>query len=90
MRKKLRLTLMMIGLLLLFALVTVAYAGSGYDLSWHTLAGGGSTSSKAGYVLADTGGQLASGVSTGNGYALRGGFWQGSAENRVFLPAVVR
>ena len=51
-----------------------------YDLSWHTIDGGGATFSAGGdFELGGTIGQHDAGPSagpmTGNGYELRGGFW---------------
>jgi hypothetical protein len=46
-----------------------------YDLSWHTIDGGGASSSGGGYVLESTGGQPDVDALTGGGYELQGGFW---------------
>ena len=52
----------------------------GYDLSWHTIGGGGSASSGAQVQLVGTIGQAdAGGLLNGGGFALRGGFWPGVA-----------
>lgn len=69
-----------------------AQAGSGYDLSWHTIDGGGASSATGGgYALAGTIGQADAGFQTGGSYALQGGFWPGSVYlRRVYLPLVTR
>lgn len=66
--------------------------GSGYDLSWWTVDGGGGTfSSGPGYLLGGTLGQPDAGVLSGPGYTLTGGFWQSAAGiYRVYLPLVAR
>jgi hypothetical protein len=82
---------------LLLALVSLAVAesGNGYDLSWWTVDGGGTTSSTAGgYSLSGTAGQPDAGVLEGVGYSLLGGFWRGGATVgdtiRLYLPIVLR
>src|SRR6187397_609507 len=56
-----------------------AQTGGGYDLTWSTLDCGSPVVSAGGsYVLGGTTGQADSGVLTGSGYTLQGGFWQGS------------
>jgi hypothetical protein len=58
---------------------TWAQTGGGYDLTWSTLdCGSPATSTGGSYVLGGTTGQAEIGVATGSGYALQGGFWQGS------------
>ena len=69
--------------------------GSGYDLTWSTVDGGGTTfSTGGGYSLGATAGQADAGVLTGGGYTLAGGFWRGGAVAggvyKVYLPVVVR
>jgi hypothetical protein len=69
-----------------------AQAGSGYDLSWNTIDGGGAMFSTGGsYSLGGTIGQPDAGALSGGGYTLVGGFWGGamSAYN-VYLPVVLR
>jgi len=111
MRQALKAALVVIGLLLL-ALTALAQSGSessaspgtGYDLSWWTVDGGGTTfttPSGTGYTLGGTVGQPDAGLLTGGeepnspgtGYTLGGGFWGGGAlaiEHDVYLPLVVR
>ena len=82
-------------LLLLAALpsaVARAQSGSGYDLTWYTVDGGGYTWSIGdGYRLGGTVGQADAGLLSGEGYILVGGFWGGATiEYRVYLPLVLR
>jgi hypothetical protein len=46
-----------------------------YDISWHTIAGGGGTSSGGNYSVTGTIGQSAAGNLSGGAYSLTGGFW---------------
>ena len=91
-----RQTILVAGLLLLLAtlVVTVALAqtGGGYDLTWHTLDGGGGQASGGGYTLTGTAGQHDTGAPSGGGYTLLGGFWGGGEVNQiqVYLPVVLR
>jgi hypothetical protein len=71
--------------------------GSGYELSWWTVDGGGYTrlaSSGGGYEMGGTAGQPDAGVLAGGGYSLGGGFWRGGATVgdtvRIYLPLVLR
>jgi hypothetical protein len=84
-------------LLVLLLLLTVAtsvsaQSGGGYDLSWNTVDGGGTTWSEGGgYSLGGTVGQPDAGVLSGGGYTLAGGFWGGAAARYgVYLPLVLR
>ncbi len=49
-----------------------------FDLSWHTIDGGGGTSSGADFVLAGTIGQPDAGALIGGDFELVGGFWPGA------------
>ena len=77
---------------LLFA--GAALADGGHDLSWHTVDGGGATSTGGGYTLSGTVGQPDAGLLTGGEYTLGGGFWGGGAvvgaSHGVYLPLVLR
>ncbi len=84
-------------LVLLFALVAstpdaTAQGGSGYDLTWFTIDGGGYTYSSGGaFRLNGTLGQPDAGALNGGAYALKGGFWgEASSLARLFLPLLVR
>ena len=72
--------------------VALAQSGGGYDLTWHTVDGGGATSSTGGgYTLAGTAGQPDADALSGGGYTLAGGFWGGGVvEYRIYLPLVLR
>lgn len=67
---------------LLFPLLSLtwtalAQTGDGYDLSWWTADGSGTSQSSGGaYALASTAGQPDAGVLSGGDYTLRGGFQQ--------------
>lgn len=82
-----------LGILLL--LTGVAQAQGGYDLSWWTADGGGTSGSGGGYALAGTIGQPDAGELSGGGYTLGGGFWDGGEMPQpsaypVYLPLIVR
>ena len=70
----------------------VAQTGGGYDLSWHTVDGGGGTSSGGGYTVTGTAGQPDTGTLSGGSYTVAGGFWAGLAQalHNLFLPLVRR
>ena len=77
----------------LVAAVTAAHAqtGGGYNLTWSTVDGGG-TSTGGDYTLSGTAGQPDAGTMTGGDFALGGGFWTGLAETLydVFVPLILR
>ena len=53
--------------------------GGNFDLSWHTIDGGGGTSAGGGFELAGTIGQHDAGQTmTGGNFTLIGGFWAGA------------
>lgn len=87
------LSLLLVVLLLLIAVPSSnAQSGSGYDLSWNVIAGGGATFSVGdNYTLGATIGQAAAGPLSGGNYTLSGGFWNGALANyNVYLPIVLR
>ena len=49
-----------------------------YEITWHSIDGGGSTSTGGSYSLIGTIGQADTGISSGNEYVLSGGFRPGS------------
>ncbi|HRQ75127.1 MAG TPA: hypothetical protein PK098_04330 [Phycisphaerales bacterium] len=57
-----------------------------YDLSWHTIDGGGGTSVGGGFAVSGTIGQPDAGVMAGGGFQLTGGFWAGAGS--VVQPPV--
>jgi len=69
-----------------------ASTGVGYDASWWTVDGGGSTFNEDdSYTLGFTIGQTDAAVWDGSGYTLTGGFWGGAlVEYHVYLPLVLR
>jgi hypothetical protein len=77
---------------LLLSSVARAQSGSGYDLTWNTVDGGGYTWSEGGgYSLGGTVGQPDAGAISGEGYTLAGGFWGGGLiPYRINLPLVLR
>ncbi len=84
-------------LALLIVSNVAAQTGSGYDLTWSTIDGGGGTTTGSGYTLDLTLGQADAGVQSGGGYTLQGGFWGGVSgstqpviEYRVYLPSVLK
>ncbi|MFG0260752.1 MAG: GC-type dockerin domain-anchored protein [Phycisphaerales bacterium JB041] len=66
------------------AMVAVGFAagqaaGQQYEVPWHTIDGGGGTSSGGSFTLSGTIGQHdAGGPMTGGSYSLTGGFWAGT------------
>jgi hypothetical protein len=73
--------------------VVAAQSGGGYDLTWNSVDGGGSTSSGGGYTLVGTAGQPDAGQLEAGTYVLGGGFWKGGvvvSMHEVYLPCVVR
>jgi hypothetical protein len=82
-------------LLLVLVSLAVAESGNGYDLSWWTVDGGGTTGSTGGgYSLSGTAGQPDAGVLAGGGYTLGGGFWCGGEASppayEIYLPLALR
>ena len=69
---------------------TRAQIGSGYDLTWNTIDGGGPLgSTDGGYRLSGTFGQSDAGEAlAGGGYSLLGGFWSGIPGYFLYLPLV--
>ena len=64
---------------------------STYTIPWYNIDGGGVTFATGGaYRLGGTVGQPDVGVAAGGQYTLRGGFWQGLDEHRLFIPLVGR
>jgi hypothetical protein len=57
------------------AMAAQAQSGGAFDLSWHTIDGGGSPSAGGGFSLNGTIGQPDAGTMSGGNYSLAGGFW---------------
>ncbi len=72
MRRLISLILLWAGLLVSSATILTAQT---YDLSWHTIAGGGGTSTGGVYTVSGTIGQADAGTLAGGAYSLTGGFW---------------
>ena len=49
--------------------------GQTYSIDWHTIDGGGGTSTGSGFSMSATISQFGTGTLTGGGYTLDGGFW---------------
>ncbi len=68
-----------------------ASAAGGLSIPWHTVAGGGGTSTGGGYSLAGTIGQHDAGPMSDGDYVLAGGFWGGALQLvEIYLPLIVR
>ena len=73
------------------AFSALAQSGSGYDLTWNTIDGGGGSSSGGSYTLGGTIGQPDAGVMNGGSYTLVGGFWSGAtARHNIYLPLILK
>ena len=83
-------------LILLLAFSVVAAQTGDFDLVWHTIDGGGGTSTGGDrFALSGTIGQPDAGKMSGGAYALHGGFWPaiaapGVGGNTVYLPLILR
>ncbi|HKS38706.1 MAG TPA: hypothetical protein VJW76_16045 [Verrucomicrobiae bacterium] len=62
---------------ILFLLTTVSSRAQSYSIDWHTVDGGGGTSTGGSYILSGTIGQPDAGAMSGGSYTLQGGFWPG-------------
>jgi hypothetical protein len=93
MRRLLPVILVIVALLAVTSLLLAQ--SEGFKAPWHTIAGGGGTSSDgARFSLSGTIGQTEAGTSTdGNGFTLRGGFWNedpaGLSGEKLYLPVVI-
>ncbi len=82
-------------ILFLFLLTApAALAQGGYDLSWWTADGGGSSNGGS-YTLSGGIGQAEAGTLSGGDYTLSGGFWfglgtAGPGQVKVYLPLVLK
>ena len=61
-----------------------------FDLSWHTVDGGGGTSSAASFELSGTIGQTDAGTLAGGTFELAGGFWMGGGTPLTGVPGRYR
>ena len=67
-----------LGLAMATGLVTAMLAWSAPDSPSHGIAGGGGSSSNAGFVISGTIGQADAGLAAGGTFAVAGGFWGGA------------
>ena len=81
-------------LMLVLAGGALAQSGGGYNLTWHTVDGGGGQASGGGYTLTGTAGQPDAGLLAGGEFTLGGGFWGGGelvgGAYDTYLPLVLR
>jgi len=68
---------LLVMLLVVLMLTALAQGEGPYDLSWHTIDGGGGRSSGGSYRLSGTIGQPDAGEIAGGDYELLSGFWAG-------------
>lgn len=66
--------------------VALAQSGGVFDLSWHTLGGGGGAGAGNRFTLAGTIGQPAADRMAGGAYAVDGGFWPGASRPGSTTP----
>jgi len=65
-------------LIIVFSVLALAVTAFGdYEVSWHTIDGGGGTSSGGSYIVSGTIAQPDAAWSAGGQYELLGGFWPG-------------
>lgn len=86
--------LLALWLVLVLSTAVLAATEAGYDLTWWTVDGGGGSAAGGGYSLSGTVGQPDSGVMSGGGYEIVGGYWNqtvsGSLSTIVYLPILTR
>ena len=78
-------------------LLATSQSGSGYELAWFTVDGGGAMLNQGGsFSLNGTIGQADAGTLGGDGYTLDGGFWGagvpsgGPPAYNIYLPIILR
>ncbi len=80
MRRSSLITAYVLAIAFIAGTAALAPSGPSFDLSWHTVDGGGGTSTGGGFELTGTVGQPDAGVvMTGGSFELIGGFWAGPA-----------
>jgi len=85
----------LVGLLLALGLLgqappAASQGGSGYEITWWTVDGGGTAGvDGGGYALGATAGQPDAQVVAAGDYALCGGFWPRPARYRIYLPLLL-
>lgn len=92
MRNKILLALVCVMVFSLAAVVAAqAQSGSGFDLHWNVIGGGGATSTGSGFSVTGTIGQTAVSSSSGSGFSIAHGFWQDFLHLlRTLLPFTVK
>jgi hypothetical protein len=71
--------------------IGVAQTGSGYNLSWNVVGGGGSQGmTGSNYSLDSTAGQNVIAISSGSGRDLPQGFWSFLTQIRQFVPLIAK
>ena len=61
-----------------------------YTIPWWTVDSGGGASQADPYILLGTVGQPEPGISAGGSYLLKGGFWSGVLDYRIYAPLLLR
>ena len=94
MKRKTILLVLIILLLAVTAGVVLSNAGTGLQIAWWTVDGGGGVSLGGDYLLQGTAGQFDAGTMHGESYTLSGGFWQATEAvvslEKVMLPVIIR
>ncbi len=74
-----------------YAEPNAAPRGSGYEISWYTIDGGGAQDLVGGtYTLNGTVGQFDAGTQSGGTYTLNGGYWVDVFGYRLYLPLILK
>ena len=76
-KRLLSLGCMLVAVALMLGVATVLFAQT-YDLTWHTIDGGGGYSAAGDFELEGTIGQHDAGIMTGGDFEMSGGFWAGA------------
>ena len=77
-------------MIVLLVLILSLPVTAGYEIPWHTINGGGGTSSGGQYTVMGTIAQPDTGEMAGDGYELLGGFWGGEPLCTVNFEHFVR
>jgi len=91
-----RLTVIVALAFLMAVSIALAQVSDNYDLSWHTIAGGGGPTSSDNYAVNATVGQAAIGSAIDTNYEMGAGYWYGvviqigPVEFRLYLPLIFK
>ena len=87
-----RVTIVVVAAMLWIAVTAWAAGESTYAIPWHTIDGGGGTSTGSNYTVSGTIGQFDAGTTTmsGGNFTVSGGFWSGSPQYKIYLPLVLK